>query len=159
VARATRHSVLLVLPAGLVVALLLTAVPLVYGGKFDETVALGFVLLPGVLVLGVGKVLGSVVSGRGGPHYMLYTGALGAVVTIVLYLALIPPYHEWGASAASSFSYAFTTVIVLAFFRRATGIPLRTALIPTRADVRNYVEAFNALRLHRRSRRAERQAA
>lgn len=158
VTRATRHSVLLMLPAGLVVALLLTVVPLIYGRQFDETVPLGFVLLPGVLALGVGKVLGSVVIGRARPRFMLYTGALGAAVSIGLYFILIPPYHEWGASAASSLSYAFTTVVVLVFFRRATGIPFRKALVPTRADARNYIEALSALRLHLRSRRAGRQA-
>jgi O-antigen/teichoic acid export membrane protein len=159
VARATRNSVLLVVPAGLTVAVLLALVPIVYGSKFAESVGLGFILLPGVLVLGVGKVLGSVVAGRGRPRYMLYSGALGAAVTIILYLVLIPRYHEWGASAASSVSYVLTMLIVLYYFRRLTRIRLRTALVPTRADVRNYFEAVAALRLHLGSRRTQRTAA
>jgi O-antigen/teichoic acid export membrane protein len=133
-------------------------VPLVYGGKFTITVWLGLVLLPGVLILGVGKVLGSVVTGRGGPRYMLYSSGIGAVFTVALYFTLIPLYHEWGAAIASTLSYAFTTALVIAFFRRVTLIPLRTALLPTRADLRNYVEAIAAVRLHIRSRRAEHQA-
>jgi O-antigen/teichoic acid export membrane protein len=156
VARVTRHSVLMMLPAGLIVAILLAAVPLVYGGKFDETVALGFVLLPGVLILGVGKVLGSVVAGRGRPRYMLYSAIITAPVTIALYFALIPSFHEWGASAASTISYALTTIVVLVYFRKATHMALRSALIPTRADVRNYLEAVSALRVHLSSRRAHR---
>jgi O-antigen/teichoic acid export membrane protein len=153
VARATRHSVLLLVPAGLAVALLLVVVPLVYGRGFDETVALGFILLPGVLVLGVGKVMGSVVAGRGKPRYMLYSGMLAAAITLILYFALIPPYHEWGAAAASTASYVLTTLIVVGYFRNVTRIPLRSALVPTRADVRNYLEALSALRLHLSSRR------
>jgi len=159
VARATRHSVLLLVPAGAVVSVLLAAVPLVYGGKFHETVGLGFLLLPGVLALGVGKVLGSVVGGRGKPRYMMYSAILGAAVTLVLYFVLIPAYHEWGAAGASCVSYLLTTVIVAGYFRRVTRIPLRTALVPTLADVRNYREALEALRAHLRSRRARRQAA
>ena len=59
-ARATRHSVLM-LPAGLAVAVLLALVPLVYGTEFDESVWLGLILLPGVLTLGTGKVVAAVV--------------------------------------------------------------------------------------------------
>jgi O-antigen/teichoic acid export membrane protein len=159
VARATRHSVLLLPPAGLLVAALLAIVPLVYGHSFDQTVALGFVLLPGVLALGAGKVLGTVVAGRGEPRYNLYTGLIAAVITLALYFTLIPAYGEWGAAVASSISYLATTVIAAAFFRRVVGIPLADALVPTTADLRNYREAFDAFRAHFRSRRARRQAA
>ena len=57
------------------VALLLVAVPILYGSKFAETTSLGFVLLPGVLILGIGKVLSSAIVGRGHPRYTLYIGA------------------------------------------------------------------------------------
>jgi len=106
----------------------------------------------GVLALGVGKVLGSVVSGRGKPRYMLYSGVIGAGVTVALYFVLIPPYAEWGASAASCLSYLITTAIVVGFFRRVTRIPLRVALVPTRADIHNYSEAIESLRAHLRTR-------
>jgi O-antigen/teichoic acid export membrane protein len=158
VARGIRHSVLLLVPAGLFVAVLLVLVPLVYGSSFDQTVGLGFVLLPGVLALGVGKVLGSVVAGRGAPRYNLYAAAIVATITLVLYFTLIPAYDEWGAAAASSISYLATAVISAAFFTRVLDISLRTALIPTRADLRNYPEALHALRAHLRSRRVRRRA-
>jgi O-antigen/teichoic acid export membrane protein len=159
VARGVRHSVLLLLPAGLIVAALLALVPLVYGSKFHETVGLGFVLLPGVLALGVGKVLGSVVAGRGMPRYNLYTAAVVAAVTLALYFTLIPAYDEWGAAVASSISYLATAVISAVFFRRVLDIPLSAALIPTSADLRNYPEAIDALRAHLRARRIRRRAA
>jgi O-antigen/teichoic acid export membrane protein len=151
--------VLLLAPAGLIVAVLLALVPIVYGRSFDQSVVLGFVLLPGVLALGAGKVLASVVAGRGAPRYNLYTGVIVAAITLVLYFTLIPAYGEWGAAAASSISYFATAVISAGFFRRVLGISLSVALIPTAADLRNYPEAFDALRAHLRSRRARRQAA
>ena len=159
VARGVRHSVMLVVPAGLLVAVLLALVPLVYGRSFDQTVALGFVLLPGVLALGVGKVLGSVVAGRGKPRYNLYTGLLVAIITLALYFTLIPAFGAWGAAIGSSISYLATTAIAAAFFRRVLDIPLSDALIPTAADLRNYPEALEAFRAHLRSRRARHRAA
>jgi O-antigen/teichoic acid export membrane protein len=159
VTRGVRHSVLLLVPAGLIVAALLGIVPLVYGSSFDQTVGLGFVLLPGVLALGVGKVLASVVAGRGGVRYNLYTAAVVAAVTLALYFTLIPAYHGWGAATASSISYLASAVISAVFFKRVLGIPLTTALIPTSADLRNYPEALDALRAHLRSRRVRRRAA
>lgn len=159
VARGMRHSVLLLLPSGCVVAALLALVPLIYGPRFDETVPLGFVLLPGVLALGVGKVISSVVAGRGAVRYNLYTGIMTASVTLGLYFWLIPAYGEWGAAVASSISYLMTAIIALAFFRRQLGIPLSDVLIPTAADLRNYPEALAALGTHLRERRTARYAA
>ena len=159
VTRGVRHSVLLLVPAGLIVAALLGIVPLIYGSSFDQTVGLGFVLLPGVLALGVGKVLASVVAGRGGVRYNLYNSAVVAAVTLALYFTLIPAYHDWGAAIASSISYLASAVISAVFFRRVLDIPLSAALIPTTADLRNYPEALDALRAHLRSRRVRRRAA
>jgi O-antigen/teichoic acid export membrane protein len=147
-ARATRHTVLLLVPSAVIVALLLALVPIIYGRKFDETVLLGLILLPGVLVLGVGKVLSSVIAGRGRPRYNLYNGLMTCVVTIGLYFWLIPRYGEWGAAVASSISYAATTLIAIGFLTAVIDVPLSIVLIPTRADVRNYVEALAALRRH-----------
>jgi len=138
-AKAARHSVLLTVPAALLISvLLLVAVPLLYGGKFRETVPLGFVLLPGVLLLGVGKVLTSAIAGRGYPGYILYSGAISVPVTLALYFTLIPAFHAWGAAIASSISYGLTSLLWLIFFRRATRIGLRAALVPRAEDVADY---------------------
>jgi O-antigen/teichoic acid export membrane protein len=141
-ARAIRHGVLLTLPAGLgVAALLLIAVPLLYGEPFHQTIPLGFVLLPGVLLLGVGKILGSVVTGRGYPRYGLYGAAITMPLTLALYLGLIPVFDAWGAAAASSLSYAASAVLAAFFFRRVTDIGLREAFVPTRHDLTDYRDA------------------
>jgi O-antigen/teichoic acid export membrane protein len=147
VAKAVRHGVLLALPTALFVALLLlVAVPLLYGGKFHQTTPLGFVLLPGVLMIGVGKILGSAVSGRGYPRYALYGGAISVPLTLGLYFGLIPPFDAWGAAAGSSISYAFSAFLGVFFFRRVTRIGLRRAFVPTREDVSDYRTAAVLLR-------------
>ena len=138
-AKAARHGVLLTIPAALLIGvLLLVAVPLLYGARFAQTTALGFVLLPGVLLLGIGKVLTSAIAGRGHPRYLLYSGAISAPLTLALYFVLIPPFHEWGAAVGSSISYGLMSLLWLFYFRRATRIGLRAALVPRAEDVADY---------------------
>jgi O-antigen/teichoic acid export membrane protein len=142
--------VLLTLPAALLVsALLLVGVPLLYGGKFDQTIPLGFVLLPGVLLLGVGKILGSGIAGRGFPRYALYTGAISMPLTLALYFGLISTFDAWGAAAASSVSYAFSALLGLVFFRRVTRIELREAFVPRAEDVADYGDLLRIARAWR----------
>jgi O-antigen/teichoic acid export membrane protein len=138
-AKAVRHAVLLSLPAGgLISVLLVVAVPLLYGGKFVETTPLGFVLLPGVLMIGVAKVLSSAIVGRGYPRYTLYYGAISVPLTLALYFTLIPAFHAWGAAVGSSVSYGITALLALAFFRRVTRIGMREAFVPRAEDVADY---------------------
>jgi O-antigen/teichoic acid export membrane protein len=138
-AKAARHSVLLIIPGALLISfLLLVAVPLLYGGKFADTTPQGFILLPGVLLLGVGKVLSSVIAGRGYPRYILYGGAISVPLTLALYFTLIPAFHAWGAAVASSISYGLTALVWLVFFRRVTRIGLRSAFVPRADDVADY---------------------
>jgi O-antigen/teichoic acid export membrane protein len=147
VARAIRHGVLLTLPAGAAVAVLLViGVPLLYGHRFHETIPLGFILLPGVLLLGVAKIIGSVVTGRGHPRYALYGAMIVLPITLGLYLGLIPAYDAWGAAIASSLSYTATAILSLLFFLRVTAIGLRAALVPTRDDLTDYRSAATLAR-------------
>jgi O-antigen/teichoic acid export membrane protein len=138
-AKAVRHGVLLTVPAAVIIsALLVVGVPLLYGSEFSDTIALGFVLLPGVLLLGIGKVLSSGIAGRGYPRYALYAGAITTPLTLALYFGLIPPFEAWGAATASSISYAFSALLGLAFFRRVTRIGLREAFVPRAEDIADY---------------------
>jgi O-antigen/teichoic acid export membrane protein len=149
-AKAVRHSVLLVLPAALLISLLLLfAVPLLYGNRFADTTSLGFVLLPGVLLLGIAKVLSSAIAGRGHPRYALYGGAISVPLTLALYFALIPPFHAWGAAAASSASYALTALLTLFFFRRVTRMGLRAIFVPRVEDLADYGELVRLARTWR----------
>jgi O-antigen/teichoic acid export membrane protein len=137
--KGVRHAVLLSIPAGVIISLLLLiAVPLLYGAEFHQTIWLGFILLPGTLMLGVAKVLGTVVTGRGYPRYALYSSIVQAFAALALYFGLIPTFHAWGAAAGSSLSYAFTTVISLVFVRKVAAIGFREAFVPRADDVADY---------------------
>lgn len=138
-AKAVRHGVLLTVPAAVLIsALLVIAVPLLYGSKFHNTTELGFILLPGVLLLGIGKVLSSAIVGRGYPRYTLWIAAVVMPITLVLYFTLIPALDAWGAATASSVSYGLTALLTLIFFQRVTGVGMREALLPRAEDVADY---------------------
>jgi O-antigen/teichoic acid export membrane protein len=141
-ARAVRHAVLIMLPTAVVLAGLVVVVPLVYGRGFARSTSLGFILIPGVIALGIAKVLSAVFSGRGFPRYALYTTAITVPITLGLYGLLIPHFHATGAALASSLSYVVTMALSLVYFRRATAISLRRALIPSRSDLVDYVDAL-----------------
>ncbi len=139
IGKAVRHGVLLTVPTALIViTLLVIAVPLLYGPRFHETIVLGFIMLPGVLVLGVAKILAAVVAGRGKPRYTLYSALISVPVTLGLYLTLIPIADEKGAAIGSSVSYLLTGLLTYLFFRRVANLGFRRTFIPTRADVGDY---------------------
>ena len=101
--RAVRHSVMLLAPAAVIVlVLVVAAVPLLYGPEFMKSVWFGLILIPGVLLLSLGKSVSAVVTGRGRPHYALWTTAVTVPLTIVLYVVLIPPLGGWRRSGRRS---------------------------------------------------------
>ena len=142
-ARACRHTVLMLpLTAAVVAVLLLVGVPLFYGSEFKDTVELGFILLPGVLLLGLSQVMTSIVQGRGRPDYAFYVVLATAPPTAIAYLLVIPDAGVTGAAIVSVASYAATALFAYFYFRRATGIGPRQALVPSRADLRAYKDVM-----------------
>jgi O-antigen/teichoic acid export membrane protein len=145
--RGTRQTVLLLIPTALaLVFALIVLVPLFYGSKFDRTTELGLILVPGTLALGLARVLVAVTAGRGHPQYSLYGRLIDMPITAVLYFVLIPAHGATGAAVASSVSYALTGVISFVFFRRVVHLPLRTLLVPTREDLRDWRSAARVAR-------------
>jgi O-antigen/teichoic acid export membrane protein len=153
-ARAVRHGVLLMLPTAAVLAILMLLVPFLYGDRFSDSVALGMILIPGIAARGLARVVNPITSGRGYVRYPLYVGLMTAPPTIGLYLLLIPPLDATGAALASTASYLMTSLLSIGYFRRATKIRLRDALIPSRDDVRDYRFALGQAREYLRSARA-----
>jgi O-antigen/teichoic acid export membrane protein len=144
--RAIRHAVLIVVPTALALAVILLVIPVLYGSRFTHSLVLGFILIPGVLGMIVAKVISAVLTGRGFPRYALYNTLITAPITVALYVGLISLWHAAGAALATTISYALTTALTIFYLRRGTPIPLREALVPTAADVRDYLDALRAAR-------------
>lgn len=135
----TRHATFLVTLLALGLASL--AHPLivgVYGAAFAPSVLPFLFLLPGVVSLSVGKILANDLAGRGKPEYWTI-GAWGSLgMTLVLDLALIPRWGLVGAAIASSLSYGLLSLIVLAAFKRMTGISFKDLFTVKNTDIHTY---------------------
>ncbi len=138
-ARTTRHAVLFAPAIGLTVLLLLViGVPIFYGLKFDRSIWLGVILLPGSLLLGIGMVAVAILLGR------RHTGSVMAIclqvvpATVIAYLLAVPTYGANGAAVVSSTSYAAFSILVATKLSAVSGIPLRELLIPRQDDIMEY---------------------
>ncbi|MGA8926732.1 MAG: polysaccharide biosynthesis C-terminal domain-containing protein [Solirubrobacterales bacterium] len=151
-AAAVRHAVLVSLAAVAALAVILLFVPLVWGGDFKKAIHYGLILLPGVTMLGVGRVMVASFTGRGHPHYALAVGLLSFPATLVAYLLVIPDYGTTGAAVVTSLSYAAAALLAAVLFFRTIHTSRREALMPTRADVRDYENYARRLRSMRPSR-------
>jgi O-antigen/teichoic acid export membrane protein len=145
-ASAVRHGALVSLGAVVALAVLLLAVPLVWGGGFAKTVEYGLILLPGVALLGVGRVMVAAFTGRGHPGYALAVGLLSFPATLVAYLLVIPDHGTVGAAVVSSISYVAAALLSALLFFRCVHVSPRQVLIPTRADFRDYEALASRLR-------------
>lgn len=150
--RAVRHTLILLVPTAIVLALLLIVlIPLLYGDRFEETVGLGLLLLPGALALALTKVLVGVIIGRGYPRYSMITTLIIAPATVAAYFVLIQAEQATGAALATTGSYVASVVLSLYFFRRVTKLPMRS-LLPRREDLGAYSQAAGALSRYARDR-------
>lgn len=98
-------------------------IAIVYSPAFLSAYVPMLALLPGVVLLGGGKVLTNEIAGRGYPQYNSIASGASLVVTIGLDLLLIPRLGVVGASIASSLAYTATFTLALFFYRTVSNRP------------------------------------
>ncbi len=110
----------------------------IFSGTYSESIPALRLLLPGVVLLALGKVLAGDLAGRGLLLYNTIGSATALIATVVGDLLLIPRLGIDGAAIASSVSYALTTGVLLLFYTRVSGNKLADLVIPRVADWRLY---------------------
>jgi O-antigen/teichoic acid export membrane protein len=136
-ARVTRLSLWATAICGLALGLLATqAIPMLYGEAFRPSVMALIWLLPGIVVFSVANVLAAYIAGIGKPRLNLLVSGVSLIITITLDVLLIPKLNIVGAAVASTVSYSVSALLLIVFFIRETGVPLREVLLPTSEDVR-----------------------
>lgn len=141
------HHGILALAAIIVVALIGPVLILVaFGPTFADALLPMLVLLPGMWFLGVGTMAAGDLQGRGKPGLASSLALLAAALTIGLDILLIPRLGTTGAALASVLAYTGFGVASLGVLARLTGVPWRVLVLPTRADLALYPDAFRAAR-------------
>ena len=135
--RVTRLSFCATAICAVALALLASqAIPILYGEAFRPSTSALFWLLPGIVVFSVANVLAAYIAGIGKPKLNFWVSSISLVVTVALDLALIPKLNIVGASIASTVSYSVSALMLIVFFMRETGAPLRQILLPTSEDLK-----------------------
>ncbi len=93
-----------------------TVIRWVYSQAFAAAYLPLLLLLPGVVLLGSGKVLTNEIAGRGFPHYNSINAGLSLLVTIAMDVLLIPRYGVAGAALAASIAYGVVFVTAVGFY-------------------------------------------
>jgi O-antigen/teichoic acid export membrane protein len=115
---------------GLVCVLAPFLVPKLFGAGYRDAIFALWLLAPGTVFLALDRVLGDLLQGRGQPLMRSIGQGLGAILTIVLLLILIPPFGIRGAAAASSVTYAAVFVFLMWALRHARRSQPLTAARP-----------------------------
>jgi len=106
-------------------------IPLLYGSRFRSAILPLIVLLPGIIALGLVKLLSGHLHGRGKPHFGSIATVVSLVITIVLDIVLIPAYGVMGAALATTFAYITSLIVIIWFFSRESGLKFREYLLPS----------------------------
>jgi Na+-driven multidrug efflux pump len=111
-------------------------------------------LLPGIVIFSVANVLAAYIAGIGKPRLNLYVSGISLIITITLDFALIPKLNIVGAAIASTVSYSVAAFMLIFFFIRETGVPLRQVLLPSSDDLELAVQLAQPLLKRFRPQRA-----
>ncbi|MGA9633772.1 MAG: hypothetical protein WBQ41_00885 [Solirubrobacterales bacterium] len=136
---AVRHSVLVSAAAAVAVVPILALAPLVWGPGFGRTLVLGLILLPGVALLGVGRVMVAAFTGEGAANEALFVGLVSFPLTFLAFVLVIPDHGSTGAAIVSCCSYLAASALAAYLFLRSPGHSLRSSLVPRASDLRDYL--------------------
>ena len=113
---------------GLVALAMAVAGPLAISTIYSEDFLPAYlpmaILLPGSVLLGASSVLANDLAGRGKPGLVSMSAFVAFALTVILDLALIPPFGLVGAALASTIAYSTYCLGVAFMYLRVTGLSL-----------------------------------
>jgi len=142
-----RTSFTLSIIIGVIMALLgKPAIQFVYGEQFSSAISPLIALLPGTILLGVGKIIASDIAGRGRPIFATWGAAATLILTILFDIWLIPIMGATGAALASTIAYGVHTIILVAFYIYLSGNHWASLFFIQKADIAVYLHWFHTYR-------------
>ncbi len=118
---------------------------------FHESIAVFFVLLPGIVSLSVSKVLSGYVSGLGHPARVGIVAVSSLAVNLTANLLLIPTMGIVGAAVSSALSYTFNASLMVLLTTRMAKVTVVDLLVPRVADMRRLARLLWSLAARRTS--------
>jgi O-antigen/teichoic acid export membrane protein len=109
-----------------------------FGEAFKGALVPFFILLPGIWMLAYGNICSFVLGGKRRPGSSSLLAGAAALLTVVLDLALIPPFGAVGGAIASTAAYSLFGSASLVFVARILGLPAHRLLLVTRAEGLGY---------------------
>lgn len=119
------------------VALMSTAwivIPAVFGEAYASASPMVLILGPGVVVLGLFKMLYGELTGQGSPWSAIGILATGALLNVVVNLVLIPTMGPVGAATSSTLSYICVAALIARRCLRDWNLTAKELLQPTTED-------------------------
>lgn len=109
-------------------------IQLLFGERFASAARPLNILIPGVIALGITKVLGNDLSARGKPEYPTITSSIALALSAGISIMVIPAYGIVGAACATSLSYCASALTISLLYWRHTRNHPSVFLIPQKCD-------------------------
>ncbi len=103
------------------------------------------ILLPGIVILGIPKILSADLMGRGKPIYAAVTAIITIIANVSLNWLLIPRLHIVGAALSASISYTISAILLVYFYQRISGFSVPQFLIIQKSDWQIYKKFYHKL--------------
>lgn len=126
-------------------------ITMLFGDAFQGSVVLMYILLPGILGLGVTKILGGHFQGSGRPELGTIMVIFSLIETVILDMFFIPKMGALGAAVASSIAYMTSAVIGLTLFTKIWKVRLIDAIVPRWNEMNKVQDFLKSLKKNRRS--------
>jgi len=108
---------------------------LVYGIEFRTAAVILRWLLPGIVLLGTGRIIAEDLAGRGRPQINAIHSTFGVIINIVVNILLIPRFGPVGAAIATSLSYSVIYALSIIAFSRLTSTKWESAVFFQKSDI------------------------
>lgn len=120
-------------------------IPLIYSSRFTASVLPLIILLGGTLGFAVMLVLNNYIVGQmQRPGLLSIISWLELIVSVILYVTLIPWQGIVGAAVASTLTYLLAMAGTLYLFVRDSGLLAMSVLLPRRGDFGDYARIIKA---------------
>lgn len=111
-------------------------IPYGYGNEYKEAIIPFVILIPGSIIYITAKVVTKTLSGSGLIAATSKATILGSLISIVLYIVLIPLYGMIGAAIASSIGYIAISIACLYQFKRNFSFSVKPFFTFNKKDIK-----------------------